>query len=180
LYVGLALLDCYFAGTEEHRRLFESDLLTAAREFSRVDRILREIVDQHGTPSSSSDAVIRYLSLAKGSIHGGAEEICSRPVIESYQSVFFPLAGLAIGLRDGSVSDLARHPRLARAVEILGSGKAISHEEFFALVWGHAKYSRALHENLIFGVQQRLKTSFSIRMSSSGRKLSVEGIYVVR
>ena len=99
-------------------------------------------------------------------------------MISLIKSIIFAQAQVILNLETGKVIDCSTHPQLLNALEVLAKGNH-SKASLFKALWGNQKYVPQLHDGLIFGLQQRLKSKFRIKMSMGQSQIKVFDVMVI-
>jgi hypothetical protein len=152
LYSALAALDASVCGPRENRGWFLERLKQSRGEFKRIDSLAQEVFDGK-EPTSSSAAVLKNL------YHADRETADSIPPSEQPRAmthIVFNEQEWVFQLQPWKAVDLRAHPQILTAFQALSKG-SLSKADFFARVWGNARYTSRLHDSSIWYVLNRIK-----------------------
>jgi hypothetical protein len=160
LYSGLAAIDAAVCGPQEHRGWFFDRLNQSRQEFARISSLSQEVFG-NSEPTSASAAVLRELreAIRSAASDSGDSSGCAQPVSRqplSLNYVVFSEQQWAFRLQPWLAVDLNPHPQILSAFKALRRG-AVSKADFFARVWGNARYASRLHDSSIWYVLNRIK-----------------------
>ena len=156
LYSALASLDATIIGPLEHRGWFLNQLASARREFKRIDLLAQEVLEGKD-PSSLSSSTLE--ALKREALKNGAQKIelnSQSQALLSVNHIVFAEYQWAFQLKPWKAVDLNRHPQILSALTVLSAGN-LSKADFFARVWGNARYTSHLHDSSIYYVLNRIK-----------------------
>jgi hypothetical protein len=166
LYFALGKLDEFYAAPLECRSQFEREARDAAKEFKRVNALLKEVDEETEDCSSTARAILTYLGSSKKPKMNVLQE-------NKHKFIFLARRGILISLQDGKCSSLELFPRIRQCLIAIGKHGPVSKREFFSHIWGKQKYVPHLHDDLIFSMQQRMRKKFGLKLASARSTLTV-------
>lgn len=169
LYAALAVLDCYVTADDRNRKFFANRLEHEARTFSRVQSLCTEIFRSTEKISSTGRVASGFSDRCENSEYDPARVV---------ETLVLADANIALRLMTGQVIDTKPYPQLVNALRAL-NGRTLSKSELFATLWGSQKYVPALHDGLMFGLQQRLKTKMGIKLSIRNSGITIPTVLLL-
>jgi hypothetical protein len=175
LYQALALVDCYFAGSDGLRASLQGPLQRAAAEFGRVRRLMKETASRSGTGISQTARTIREWEA--GIPSRSLELEADFPQRLQASAFLFADHGQLVRLSPWSVHPLRKDGQLVHALSVLGAG-TIPRVRLFSELWPREQYVPKLHDARLSSLLTRIR-GLGIQVASGPEAVRVPGLLAV-